>query len=112
QTTECVLYRPGACDSYPDFTLIDVIRDTVRMQILPVLTANLSRDAYLDDNLGVYSNAMRQLADLPEGSTVRFMWEPRAYYCPKTVTCLPDILFDYWPHTLRIENKTPDEAFQ
>jgi hypothetical protein len=94
------------------FTLIDVIRDTVRMQVLPVLTANLSRDAYLDDNLGVYSNAMRQLADLPEGSTVRLMWEPRAYYCPKTVTCLPDILFDYWPHTLREEGKTSDEVFQ
>ena len=94
------------------FTLIDVIRDTVRMQVLPVLTANLSRDAYLDANLGIYSNAMRQLADLPEGSTVRLMWEPRAYYCPKTVTCLPDILFDYWPHALRMENKTPDEVFQ
>jgi hypothetical protein len=94
------------------FTVIDVIRDTVRMKVVPVLTANLTPDDYLDWNLGVYVNAMRQLNTVPEGSTVRLMWEPRAYYCPKTVTCLPDILFDYWPHTLRQEGKTPDEVFQ
>ncbi|MBZ0285986.1 MAG: hypothetical protein K8I30_00120, partial [Anaerolineae bacterium] len=93
------------------FTVIDVIRDTVRTQVLPVLTANLSRDDYLDANLGIYINAMRQLNKLPESSTVRFMWEPRAYYCPKTITCLPDILFDYWPHAIRHEGKTPDAVF-
>jgi len=93
------------------FTAIDVTRDTVRTQTLPYLTANTSRDDYLSANLGVYIHAMRQLADLPQGSTVRLMYEPRAYYCPQAVTCIPDILFDHWPRALR-QGKTPDEVFQ
>lgn len=93
------------------FTLVDAVRDTVRMGVVPYLTANTSRANYLTDNLGIYINAMRQLETLPEGSQVRLMFEPRAYYCPQTVTCVPDILFDHWVRTLR-SGKSGDEVFQ
>ena len=92
------------------FTLLDAVRDTLRTGILPYLMGQTSRADYLTANLGIYINAMRQLDDLPEGSTVRLMFEPRAYYCPPTVTCIPDILFDHWPRALR-QGKTPDEVF-
>jgi hypothetical protein len=93
------------------FTVLDVIRDTVRGQSLSYLMGSTSRNEYLNANLGIYINAMRRLADLPDDSTVRLMFEPRAYYCPPTVNCIPDILFDHWPRPLR-QGKTPDEIFQ
>lgn len=93
------------------FTVLDVIRDTVRGQSLPYLMGSINRDHYLNANLGIFTAAMRQLADLPPNSTVRLMFEPRAYYCPQTITCIPDILFDHWPRPLRL-GKIPDEIFQ
>ncbi len=41
-----------------------------------------TRDAYLLRRLGAYQAAMVQInTDLPEGSRLLFLWEPRAYYC-------------------------------
>jgi hypothetical protein len=93
------------------FTAIDAVRETVRTGTISYLTAITIRDDYLSANLGIYINAMRRLADLPEGSQVRLMWEPRAYYCPHTVTCVPDILFDHWPRALR-QGQSPEDVFQ
>jgi hypothetical protein len=90
--------------------VVDVLRDVGRTGPITYLLAGESRSDYLDNNLGIYSNAMRQLATLPQGSRVRLMYEPRAYYCPATVTCIPDILFDHWFRPLR-QGKTPDEIF-
>jgi len=92
------------------FTGIDAIREMVRAGVVSYLTANSSREDYLNASLGIYINAMRQLADLPEGSQVRLMYEPRAYYCSKTITCVPDILFDHWPRSLR-QGFSPDAVF-
>ncbi len=91
--------------------LIEVFGATVNTGTVRYLLASTSRDSYLTDNLGTYINAMRRLGELPAGSTVRLMWEPRAYYCPATVTCIPDILFDQWSHPIR-SGRTSDEVFQ
>jgi hypothetical protein len=93
------------------FTVIDAIRETVHGDVVPYLTGDISRDAYLDAHLGIYINAMRRLGELPEGSQVRLLFENRAYYCPVTITCVPDILFDHWPRPLRM-GLSPDDVFQ
>jgi hypothetical protein len=89
------------------FGVVDAVRDTVKAEVVPYLTAAISRDTFLNDNLGIYINAMRQI---PAGATVRLMFEPRAYYCPADAACIPDILFDHWARALR-QGMTPDEVF-
>jgi hypothetical protein len=58
-------------------------------------------ERYLRDNLGSYYVAVRALESLPPDSQVLFMWEPKSFYCPDHITCLPDILFDHWSWPLR-----------
>ena len=59
------------------------------------------RDRYLAGALGTHYGAMEALRQIPPGSVVRLMWEPRSYYCPAGVTCLPDVVLDHWIHPLR-----------
>jgi hypothetical protein len=40
--------------------------------------------------------------ELPRGSVVLFLWEPRSYYCRGEVACLPDALLDRWLHTTHL----------
>ena len=58
-------------------------------------------DGYLRTNLGNFYATMRQLDSLSAGSRVLFMWEPKGFYCPDDITCLPDTLFDHWAYPLR-----------
>lgn len=76
------------------------------------LTGAVDRHAYLRTNLGLYYPALQQLETLPAGSTVRFMWEPKGYYCPSHITCLTDTLFDHWAHPQLTQGLTPDELMQ
>jgi hypothetical protein len=87
--------------------LLDAIRDTITARVPDYLLGALSRDAYLAHNLGSHYTAVR---GLPEGATVRLMWDPRAYYCPRSVRCLGDVLLDHWVRPLR-EGQTPDQVF-
>ncbi|HUN08772.1 MAG TPA: hypothetical protein PLQ56_19350 [Aggregatilineales bacterium] len=83
------------------FTLLGALQETGRDAVLPWLTGQLDRDAMLDRGLGVYAAMQRELATLPAGSQVRFLYESKSYHCPATITCVPDILFDYWVRPLR-----------
>jgi Dolichyl-phosphate-mannose-protein mannosyltransferase len=93
------------------FSLLDAVRATVGAKIVPYLLADVSAEDYRAENLGVYSIAMNRLAELPQGSQVRLMFEPRTYYCPSNVICLGDILFDHWARPLQ-QGAAPDEVFQ
>ncbi len=68
-------------------------------------------EGFLWHNLGNYYGAMKHLETLPAGSTVQFMWEPKSFYCPPTITCVPDVLFDNWWRPLRL-GRAPDELMQ
>lgn len=82
--------------------VVEAAREFAAERTLPYLLALESRDAYLDANLGAYANAMRELeTHVPPGAHVLLLWEPRSYYCPPTVTCQPDILFDHWARPLQ-----------
>jgi len=64
---------------------------------LPVLAGLETRDSYERRQLGVYADVMAALNELPEGSRVLFLWEPRSYAC-RAVACLPDTLLDRFLH--------------
>ncbi len=60
------------------------------------------RERYLEHALGWHYAAMRWINTLPEGTTIRFLWEPRYLYCDNTrLICWPDSLMDSWYHARR-----------
>jgi hypothetical protein len=71
----------------------------------------MSRDDYLTHNLPLNYPAMQQLDTLPEGSTVRFMWEPRYHHCPDDIICLGDLIFDNWAYPIA-SGTDPDDLMQ
>jgi hypothetical protein len=66
---------------------------------LAVVSGAETQESYLRSSLGQYALAMESLRSLPAYSKVRFLWEPRAYYCPAEIQCEPDALIDRWWHT-------------
>ncbi len=53
-----------------------------------------SREEYLVKNLGWYQPAMQAVSQLPEGSQVQMIYDPRSLYCQPV--CLPDEMLDRW----------------
>ncbi len=84
------------------------IFDTMQADFLSVTFGAESEEAYLERRLGYHYEAMQAINRLDEGSTVRFLWEPRSYYCSEAVTCEPDALLDRWWHE-RQHFSTPQE---
>ncbi|MBN1678650.1 MAG: hypothetical protein JW966_00065 [Anaerolineae bacterium] len=63
------------------------------------------RTAFLNERLGWYYEAIRHVNDLPDGTRIRFLWEPRTLYCDqKHLDCRPDSLMDSWYHARRTVN--------
>ncbi len=75
--------------------------DTLQHQDVPVLAGAISEQDYLYHRLGWYYAAMEEVGDLPEGSKVLFLFEPRSYYCPPD-RCLPDGILDVWYHARKL----------
>ena len=68
----------------------------------------IDEDTYLTRNMGVLYPAMLELENLPDDSRVLFLWEPKTYYCPASITCVGDLLFDNWSRPLQM-GLTPDD---
>lgn len=83
-------------------TLLSSLLDFIRSSPLRVLTGSESTQEYLVSQLGVYSLAMDAVSQLPEGSRIVFLWEPRAFWCSGTAECEPDALLDRWWHLRRL----------
>jgi hypothetical protein len=75
---------------------------TVFLQVNPLLViiGLEARDDYLTRRLGTYQLAMGIVNDLPPGSRVEFLWEPRSYACQ--VDCRPDALLDRFLHLTQL----------
>lgn len=69
---------------------------------LGVIGGSEPEQEFLNSRLGQHAVAMQALDRLPEDSRVRFLWEPRSYYCPSGLTCEPDSLLDRWWHERRL----------
>jgi hypothetical protein len=78
-------------------TVLQTGINTLQHQDVPVLVGAISEQEYLYIRLGWYFDAMEEIKDLPEGSKVLFLFEPRSYYCPPD-RCLPDGILDVWYH--------------
>ncbi len=91
-------------------SFIDKLATFTREQSLPYLMGQVTVGDFMYSNTGAYYGALQNLSTLPAGSQVRFLWEPRTYHCPETVTCIPDILFDHWVRP-QFAGAAPDEVF-
>jgi hypothetical protein len=78
-------------------TVLQTGINTLQHQDVSVLVGAISEQDYLYHRLGWYYAAMEEIEDLPEGSKVLFLFEPRSYYCPPG-RCLPDGILDAWYH--------------
>jgi hypothetical protein len=81
-------------------TIIQVGSDMLQNQNLRVLTGALSEEDYLYHRLAWYYAAISKINNLPEGSRVIFLFEPRSYHCPPQ-RCFPDGILDIWYHARR-----------
>lgn len=75
-------------------TMIEVWVDALARETPQAMAGVLEDRAYLEKNLGWYTPAMQAVADLPPGSRVQLLWEPRSYHC--LPACDPDELLDAW----------------
>jgi Dolichyl-phosphate-mannose-protein mannosyltransferase len=91
--------------------LFDIIHNFAETRVLDYTAGTISGDEYLRDNIGVYYAVTQELTTLPENSTVLFLFQPGSYYCPGTITCIPDVLFDNWSRPL-LQGTTPAELMQ
>ncbi len=89
--------------------VLDALRETVHEQVIPYLTGQIEMGDYMYANTGAYYNALQQL---PAGSRVLFLWEPRSFYCPATVTCTADVLFDNWKLPMLDDGLNADQVFE
>jgi hypothetical protein len=79
-------------------TVIDLsLFTTEKIDPLPYLTGQESREAYLTRRLGAYYATMQAInQSLPAEAKIVFLWEPRSYYCQRD--CRPDSILDEFPH--------------
>jgi hypothetical protein len=69
-------------------------------RVLEYWTGSLSEQAYLENNLGLYSLVINSLPAETGGQRVLMLWETRGYGC--LPACDPDEVIDRWPHDLAI----------
>ncbi len=80
--------------------LFSTLAAFLRSNPLPVALGLEARDDYLGRRLGIYQLAMQGVNELPSGSRVVFLWEPRSYAC--RVDCWPDALLDRFLHMAQL----------
>jgi hypothetical protein len=68
--------------------------EVVKMSPLQPAMGLQPAQAYLEDNLGWYAVAMKSLKELPQGTKVIMLWEPRGLYAPDNAQ--PDVWIDTW----------------
>lgn len=91
------------------FGVLTTTRQLIGVRPLDVLLGAEPRSDYRARRLGAHQEAMVRVGDLPEGSRVLFLWEPKGYLCPRLVTCNADTLTDHWLH-MRVVEAQPAAA--
>lgn len=75
-------------------TTLETGLQTIRQGAARTILGLSTSDQYLADNLGWFEPAMQAINQLPEGSRVLMLWEPRSLYC--LPNCVPDEIIDRW----------------
>jgi hypothetical protein len=89
-------------------TATGMLFETMQADFTSVIFGAESEEDYLERRLGYHYEVMQEINRLDSGSTIRFLWEPRSYYCAEDVVCQPDALLDRWWHE-RQHSSTVDE---
>lgn len=76
------------------FNLVEVGAFTWQSGAPQAAAGLMAGEDYLADNLGWYQPAMQAVRELPEGSRVLMLYEPRSLYCAPA--CSPDEILDRW----------------
>jgi len=88
-------------------TLVRAGIDLVADHPLGVVMGLEERGDWLSRRLGWYYPTMEYInQNLPPGSVVLFLWEPRSYHC--TVDCRPDALLHYFLHATHLYGPDAD----
>jgi len=81
--------------------LFSMVTEFTEVNPVPVIIGVESPDSYLTRRLGWYYPVIEHLNEqLPQDSTVLFLWEPRTYHCE--LDCRPDALLDRWLHAMHL----------
>lgn len=91
--------------------LFDFLHYFSKTRVIEYHTASISREQYLTENVGILYRAMQALDELPAGSTVLFLWEPKVYYCPDDLICVADLLLDNWARPIQ-QGTAPEDMMQ
>jgi hypothetical protein len=78
------------------FNILQVATEFIESRALNVLFNVETPEDYLNNNLGWYNPAAQAIKNLPAGSRVLMLWEPRSFYCQ--TKCIPDEILDTWRH--------------
>ena len=70
--------------------------DAISKNSLQEIVGLLTRQEYINSNLGWYGPAMEAITELPDDASVLMLWEPRSLYC--LPNCDPDETIDRWIH--------------
>lgn len=73
---------------------LDACITTLRQGAPQAALGIVSDEDYLAENLGAFQPAMQVVTQLPEGSRVQLIYDPRSLYCAPV--CLPDEMIDRW----------------
>ncbi|MBE9506963.1 MAG: glycosyltransferase family 39 protein [Chloroflexi bacterium] len=88
------------------FNVVYQALDTIRLQPLPYLVGQESRDGFLTRRLGAHYLAMQAVAELPGDTHVQFLWEPRSYYGERVVQ--PDTILEAWKYLCDLHGRDSD----
>jgi 4-amino-4-deoxy-L-arabinose transferase-like glycosyltransferase len=89
---------------------IEIVNKVVEVQVFPVMTGQIAPADFRFRQLASHPTALARLNELPAGSDVIFMYEPRNYDCPPTIRCHGDVLFDNWGRA-RANADSPQAVF-
>lgn len=92
------------------FSLVEALHTTIALRPLSPLVGLVSREAYFRGELGPMRDVLEQLDHLPDGTRVRFLFDPRGAVCGTRITCLGDTLFDFWSGARRA-GASPEDIF-
>ncbi len=90
--------------------LVESIQVVATARPLDALLGFVSPAGYRAERLGPLSEALAQIDGLPDGSRVRFLFEPRGYPCRSGIVCHGDTLFHFWSGG-RLAGQPADELF-
>jgi hypothetical protein len=75
---------------------VEVMNKAVFLRLPEYATGQIAEQEWLFNRLVTHPDVLADLGALPAGSQVRMLWEPRGFYCPAHITCVADVLYDYW----------------